>query len=252
MKFKMRTLVFAARNTKEITRDVFTLIFGILFPLVLLVLLSAINAGIPEQAGMKLFDIQNLVPGISVFGLSFISLFTATLVSKDRCTSFILRLFTSPLKPAQYIAGYTLPLVPMAVVQSIVCYAAAFAFGLEWTADIFLAVAVNIPTAVFFIAVGLLCGTIFNDKAVGGVCGALLTNLSAWLSGTWFDLELVGGAFEKVADLLPFVHAVDAGRFALSGQYGEILPELLWVSGYAVAISVVAVIVFSVRMKQDH
>ena len=191
----MRTLVFASRNTKEITRDIFTLIFGILFPLVLLVLLSAINSGIPEQAGMKLFDIENLVPGISVFGLSFISLFTATLVSKDRCTSFILRLFTSPLKSSQYIIGYTLPLIPMSILQTIVCYIASFAFGLEWTPSILLAVVVNIPVSVFFIATGLLCGTIFNDKAVGGVCGALLTNLSAWLSGTWFDLELVGGAF---------------------------------------------------------
>ena len=247
----MRTLVFAARNTKEITRDVFTLIFGILFPLVLLVLLSAINAGIPEQAGMKLFDIQNLVPGISVFGLSFISLFTATLVSKDRCTSFILRLFTSPLKPAQYIAGYTLPLVPMAVVQSIVCYAAAFAFGLEWTADIFLAVAVNIPAAVFFIAVGLLCGTIFNDKAVGGVCGALLTNLSAWLSGTWFDLELVGGAFKKIAYLLPFVHAVELERAAITGNFADIIPHLLWVMGYAAVILVFAILLFLRQMKRQ-
>lgn len=247
----MRTLVFASRNTKEILRDMFTLIFGILFPLVLLVLLSVINSSIPKEAGMKLFEITNLVPGISVFGLSFISLFTATLVSKDRCTSFILRLFTSPLKPRQYIIGYTLPLIPMSIIQTTVCYAAAFAFGLEPSANIILAAAVNIPVSVFFIAVGLLCGTIFNDKAVGGVCGALLTNISAWLSGTWFDLELVGGAFKKIADLLPFVHAVDAGRYALHGEYSKIMPELLWVIGYAIVITVIAVIIFSYKMKQD-
>lgn len=247
----MRTLVFASRNTKEITRDIFTLIFGILFPLVLLVLLSVINSSIPEGAGMKLFEIGNLTPGICVFGLSFISLFTATLVSKDRCTSFILRLFTSPLKSSQYIVGYTLPLIPMSILQTIVCYIAAFAFGLEFTTDIFLAVVVTIPTSVLFIAIGLLCGTIFNDKAVGGVCGALLTNLSAWLSGTWFDLELIGGTFEKIADLLPFVHAVDAGRYALSGEYSKIMPELLWVISYALVITVIAVAVFSYKMKQD-
>ena len=200
---------------------------------------------------MKLFEIGNLTPGISVFGLSFISLFTATLVSKDRCTSFILRLFTSPLKSSQYIVGYTLPLIPMSIVQIIVCYIASFAFGLEFTANILLAVAVNIPTSVLFIAIGLLCGTVFNDKAVGGVCGALLTNLSAWLSGTWFDLELVGGTFEKIADLLPFVHAVNAGRYALNGEYSEIMPELLWVIGYALVITVIAVIIFSYKMKQD-
>lgn len=247
----MRTLVFAQRNTKEITRDIFTLIFGILFPLVLLVLLSVINSSIPEQAGMKLFEITNLVPGISVFGLSFISLFTATLVSKDRCTSFILRLFTSPLKPSQYIIGYTLPLIPMSLLQTIVCYGASFAFDLKWSANIFLAIAINIPVAVLFIALGLLFGSVFNDKAVGGVCGALLTNLSAWLSGTWFDLELVGGTFKKIADLLPFVHAVNAGRFALYGEYSEIMPELLWVIGYALVITVIAVVVFSYKMKED-
>lgn len=251
MKFKMRTLVFASRNTKEITRDIFTLIFGILFPLVLLILLSAINSSIPEGAGMKLFEITNLVPGISVFGLSFISLFTATLVSKDRCTSFILRLFTSPLKSSQYIAGYTLPLIPMSLLQTIVCYIASFAFGLEWSTDILLAIIVNLPAAVLFIAVGLLCGTIFNDKAVGGVCGALLTNLSAWLSGTWFDLKLVGGAFEKIADMLPFVHAVNAGRYALYGEYSKIMPELLWVISYALVITTIAVMLFSYKMKQD-
>lgn len=247
----MRTLVFANRNVKEIVRDVFTLIFGILFPLVLLVLLSAINRSIPKEAGMVLFDIENLIPGISVFGLSFISLFTATLVSKDRCTSFILRLFTSPLKSSQYIAGYTLPLIPMAIVQSVVCYIAAFLFGLEWSWNVLLAVVVNIPAAVFYIATGLLFGSILNDKAVGGVCGALLTNLSAWLSGTWFDLKLVGGMFEKIADMLPFVHAVDAGRFALMGEYSKILPELLWVIGYAVVLTIVAIAVFSYKMKQD-
>ncbi|MBQ8538390.1 MAG: ABC transporter permease [Ruminococcus sp.] len=247
----MRTLVFASRNTKEITRDIFTLIFGILFPLVLLVLLSAINSSIPEGAGMKLFEITNLVPGIAVFGLSFISLFTATLVSKDRCTSFILRLFTSPLKSSQYIAGYTLPLIPMSLLQIIVCYIASFAFGLEWSANILLAIIVNLPTTILFIAIGLLCGTVFNDKAVGGVCGALLTNLSAWLSGTWFDLELVGGAFEKIADMLPFVHAVNAGRYALYGEYSKITPELLWVIGYAFIITVIAIVLFSYKMKQD-
>lgn len=247
----MKTLVFASRNTKEILRDILTLLFGIVFPIVLLVLLSIINSSIPVEAGMSLFEISNLVPGVSVFGLSFISLFTAMLVSKDRCTSFILRLFTSPLKPAEYILGYTIPLIPMSIVQTIVCYVAAFAFGLEYTANIFLAVIVNIPVAILFISIGLLCGTVFNDKMVGGICGALLTNLSAWLSGTWFDLELVGGAFETVANLLPFIHAVNAGRAALSGNYSEIMPHLIWVIGYALVITVIAVVLFNRKMKQD-
>lgn len=246
-----RTLVFASRNTKELLRDILTLIFGILFPLVLLILLSVINRSIPKEAAMTLFEINSLLPGVAVFGLSFISLFTATIVSKDRCTSFILRLYTSPLKSSQYILGYTLPLIPVALVQIIVCYVAAFFMGLEYTPDIFPGILVNVPTSILYISIGLLCGTLFNDKMVGGVCGALLTNLSAWLSSTWFDIELIGGTFEKVANLLPFIHAVKAGRFALSGEFSEILPEIIWVCGYALAVAVVAVIVFNYKMKSD-
>ena len=183
----MRALTFASRNTKEITRDIMTALFGIGFPVVLLILLSVINRSIPEGNGPTLFNIDQLTPGITVFGLSFLSLFSSMLIAKDRTTSFVLRLFTSPLKPRDFILGYTLPLLPMALLQGIVCYFFALFLGLSFSANMILAVIVNIPIAVVFIALGLLFGSVLNEKAVGGVCGALLTNLSAWLSNIWFD-----------------------------------------------------------------
>lgn len=249
----MRTVVFASRNTKEILRDMITLLFGLGFPLVLMVLLSAINSSIPQQVSeaTNLFQIKNLAPGISVFGLSFISLFSAQLISKDRKTSFILRLFTSPLKAFDFIVGYTLPLVPMSIAQSAVCYVAAIFFGLDVTVNIPVAVVVNIPIALVFIALGLLAGTFLNEKAVGGICGALLTNLSAWFSNIWFDTALVGGWFESVANALPFVHAVNAARFAVMGEYDEVVPQLLWVTVYAVVLLVLAISAFTIKMKRN-
>jgi ABC-2 type transport system permease protein len=86
---------------------------------------------------------------------------------------------------------------------------------------------------------------------VGGICGALLTNLSAWLSGIWFDLDLVGGAFKRIAYLLPFVHSVEMERAAVAGEYGEILPHLLWVLGYAVVILLAAILLFLRQMKRQ-
>lgn len=234
-------------------RDMITLFFGLGFPLVLMVLLSAINASIPQEAAeaTKLFQIQNLAPGISVFGLSFISLFSAQLISKDRTTSFVLRLFTSPLKAFEFILGYTLPLVPMSLAQSVICYIAAIIFGLQVPPNILLAVVVNIPIALVFIALGLLAGTFLNEKAVGGICGALLTNLSAWFSNIWFDTALVGGWFESIANAMPFAHAVNAARYAVSGEYAEIMPELLWVIVYAVALLVLAITAFTIKMKRN-
>ena len=246
----MRTLVFASRNTKEIMRDLLTLLFGVCFPLVLLVLLSAINSSIPQGA-MTLFNIETLAPGITVFGLSFIALFSSMLISKDRSTSFILRLFTSPIKASEFILGYTLPLIPMALAQTAICYIASIFFGLEMSMNVVVATFVNIPIALVFIALGLLLGTVLNEKAVGGVCGALLTNLSAWFSNIWFDTTLVGGWFETISNILPFAHAVNASRYAISGDFDKILPELVWVIGYAVVLLVIAIVVFTVKMKKD-
>ena len=84
----------------------------------------------------------------------------------------------------------------------------------------------------------------FNEKQVGGICGALLTNVSAWLSGIWFDLELVGGVFKKIANLLPFVHAVELERAILSNDFSEVFEHLLWVLGYAFVVLFFAVLLF--------
>lgn len=246
-----RTMAFSSRNIKEITRDIMTLIFGIAFPIVLLLLLSAINKAIPQGQGPTNFLIQNLAPGITVFGLSFLSLFSSMLIAKDRTTSFVLRLFSSPLKSHKFILGYALPMLPMALLQSCVCYICAFLLGLPFGAGVVTAVLVNIPVAIVFIALGLLFGSVLSEKAVGGICGALLTNLTAWFSNIWFDTSMVGGVFETVADILPFSHAVKAAQAAVAGDYGAIFPDLWWVIGYAVVLTVAAVAVFSIKLKKN-
>lgn len=243
----MRMLTFAGRNTKEILRDPLNLAFGLGFPLVLIFLLSAIQANIP----VKLFEIQHLAPGITVFGLSFMTLFSATIIAKDRGSSLLQRLYTTPLTPPDFILGYTLPIIPISVAQCAVCYIAAIILGLEITAGILYAILFIIPVSVFYIALGLLCGSVFTDKQVGGICGALLTNLSAWLSGVWFDLDLVGGAFQKIAYALPFVHAVEMERAILAGNFTGIFPHLWWVLGYAAAALVLAVLLFLRQMKKQ-
>ena len=242
----MKMLTFAGRNTKEILRDPLNLFFGLGFPLVLILLLSAIQANIP----VSLFEIAHLTPGITVFGLSFMTLFSAVIISKDRSSSFLERLYTTPLTPLDFILGYTLPIVPIAVAQSIICYIAGVILGLPITVNILYAVLFIVPVSVLFIALGLLFGSILSDKQVGGICGALLTNLSAWLSGVWFDLDLVGGAFKKIAYTLPFVHAVDMERALLSGDFGGIFPHLWWVLGYAAVAMILAVLLFLRQMKK--
>lgn len=243
----MKMLTFAKRNAKEILRDPLTVIFGLGFPLVLIGLLSAIQANVP----VPLFEISSLAPGVTIFGLSFMTLFSATVISRDRQTAFLQRLYTTPLTPLDFILGYTLPIIPFSVIQSAICYAVALALGLSPSPRILIALLFVIPISLLYIALGLLFGSILTDKQVGGICGALLTNLSAWLSGTWFDLELVGGAFKKISELLPFVHAVELERAVISGAYSDILQHLFPVLGYTLVTIAAAVILFLRQMKKQ-
>ena len=243
----MRMLAFAKRCAKEILRDPINLSFGLGFPLVLLFLLSALQSNIP----VDLFEIHTLTPGITVFGLSFMTLFCATLVAKDRESAFLQRLYSSPLEGVDYILGYMLPVFPMAIGQTVACYLAAIPLGLKLSVNVAYAVAGMVPVAMFYIALGLLCGSLLGVKQVGGICGALLTNLSAWLSGVWFDLELVGGVFQRAAKVLPFYHAVEMEKKLFAGDPKGLGMHLIVILAYSIITTAAAVRVFLGQMRNQ-
>ena len=243
----MRMMTFAKRCSKEILRDPINLGFGLGFPLVLLLLLTTIQKNIP----VHLFEIDTLAPGITVFGMSFITLFSATLIAKDRESALLQRLYTTPLTGLDFILGYMLPLLPIAIGQTIVCYLFSIPLGLTVSIHIVYAVLGIIPMAIFNIALGLLCGSVLGVKQVGGICGALLTNLSAWLSGVWFDLKLVGGIFEKIAKALPFMHAAELEKALFAGNFEGAATHILPVVLYSGLISAAAVFCFLRQMKRQ-
>lgn len=242
----MRMLVFARRCTREILRDPINLFFGLGFPVILLLLLSAIQANIP----VPLFEISHLAPGIVVFGLAFMTLFSATLISRDREDALLQRLYATPLRASDFILGYMLSLLPMTLLQCATCYLVASLLGFPLNRCMLWGIVAVLPIAVFYLGLGLLCGSVLNSKQVGSICGALLTNLSAWLSGVWFDLELLGGTFQKIANVLPFVHAVELERAVVRGSLEDIWPHLWVVVAYGAAVTVGAVLLFLRRMRR--
>ena len=243
----MRAMTFARRCGKEILRDPVNLGFGLGFPLVLLYLLTAIQSNIP----VSLFEIDNLTPGISIFGLSFVTLFSATLISKDRETAFLQRLYTSPLSGVDFILGYILPLVPISLGQTLICHIAAIPLGLTVSVNILYSVLGVLPISIFYISLGLLCGSLLGSKQVGGICGALLTNVAAYLSGVWFDLSLVGGFFEKIANALPFLHAAEMEKALFQGDFATAGEHIWIVLAYSLSISALATYAFLRQMKRQ-
>lgn len=248
----MRMLAYLKRTTKEIVLDPLSVFFGLGFPVILLLLLSAINSGIPAGHGPDNFELRNLAPAVSVFGLSFVNLFSALLVSKDRGTSLLQRLFTTPLRAVDYIVGYLLPMLPIALLQTLVCYGIALILGLEFSVNLLLMLCGTVLISIFFAAMGLLFGSVLNEKQVGGLCGALVTNVAAWFSGAWFSLDMVGGAFKTVGQILPFYHAVEIQKALLRGDFGGLLVEgHLWVVlAYTAVTFAAAVLVFTRKMKE--
>ena len=173
------------------------------------------------------------------------------LLSKERTSSFLMRLFTSPMTSVDFILGYTLPMLAMTIVQTAITLLTARAFGLEITIHLLFAVIVTALTSLLFVGTGLLFGSLMNDKAVGGVCGALLTNVAGWLSGVFIPIDLIGGAFKKITNILPFYHSVEAIRSTLSGNFGHALSHLAVVMSYTIVIFVLAIIVFQRKMNGE-
>lgn len=242
----MRVKAFAKRNGKELFRDPLTLFFGLGFPLVLLGLMTLIQRNVP----VPIFELNTLAPGIALFGLTFLALFAGMLLAKDRSTAFLARLTASPMTATDFLLGYLLPMLPMAAGQSVICLGAAVALGLPLSWNLVAVVLSLLPSALLFIALGLLCGTLFNDKQVGGICGALLTNVTAWLAGIWFDLSLIGGPFQAVAYVLPFAHGAEGAKAALAGDWAALPGHLLWVSAWAAALLALAVWLFRRRLVE--
>lgn len=242
----MRLCAFAKRNMKELFRDPLTLFFGLGFPLVLLVLMNIIQRNVP----VHIFELETLAPGIALFGLTFLALFSGLLLARDRTSAFLARLTASPMTAADFLLGYLLPMLPMAVGQSVICLGAAVALGLAWSVNLLAVVACLIPSALLFIALGLLCGVLFNDKQVGGMCGAILTNVTAWLAGIWFDLSLIGGPFKTIAYLLPFVHGADGAKAALAGDWAALPGHLAVVTAWAAAVMVAAAALFRRKLVE--
>ncbi len=251
----MRITAFAGRNIKEILRDPLSYVFCFGFPVIMLVLMSIINRSIPPEANMTVFRTDNLCAGISVFGLTFMMLMGALLISKDRSTSFLTRLYASPMTAAEFIFGYYLPLVVLAILQCVVTFAASFIVGLVTDVtfnieNMLLGNVMLIPSMILFIGIGLLAGSKFSDKAAPGLCSVIISAASI-LGGVFMDVDTIGGTIKTVCNDLPFYHSVKAARRAIAGDLTDCGTSLLILGGYTVVVVVLSILAFRSNMKKD-
>ena len=252
-----RTLTFAKRNLIELTRDALGYIFCIAFPLVMLIVMSVVNESIPAEAGMTTFRIDNLSGGIIMFGHTFVMLFTAILVATDRTSSFLMRLFSSPMKSRDFTNGYMIPMVLIAIVQSVLTLGVSLIIANMTNVDLeisglLFAVLASIPSALMFISIGLIAGSLFTEKAAPGIC-SVIVSVGTFLGGVFFDAEGVGGTIYKICKYLPFIYCTKVERscIALDFSFDSFGKPLLIVSGAAVIAMALAVLTFRAKMRTD-
>ena len=241
----MRTLNFAKRNFKEISRDPLSLIFAVILPLFLLFIFQQFN--IPNES----YKLENFTPGIVVFGFSFITLFTAMLISKDRTTSLLIRLGISPMKPVDYILGYIFSIIPIILIQNILFFILAICLGLSFSINIIWAILVSVVAAILFIAIGIIIGSISTEKASSGISSVVI-QLVCFTSGMYFPKEMLGSVFGKVCEYLPFESCLAILKGVMNNDLGIIEPRNIVVFGvYTIVVLALSVIVFKKKMTSD-
>ena len=226
----MRMINFAKRNFKELIRDPLSLVFEIALPLFLLFIFQQID--IPADN----YKLENFTPSIILFGFSFITIFSATLIAKDRTSSFLIRLGTSPMKSSDYILFFL----------------AAIAMGLEFSISIIPTILISLIISIFFISLGILIGSLVSEKGTGGL-GSVIVQLVCFTSGMYFPKEAMGGVFEVICKALPFESCLNIIQGTLHNDFSNLsLIHVIVFLIYFIAILLLSIIVFKKRMISDN
>ena len=209
-----KVINFYKRNLKEIVRDPIIYIFCLGFPVAMFFLFFIINKF--SNGNTPTFEILSLLPGIIMFSYSFVMLTLAIIVSKDKQTFFLKRLYSSPMKSYHFILGYSLVGLCIGLLQTVVCIITAFIIslisnvGFITIGNIALLIVSQLPILIINIFLGILFGTILNDKSAPGICSVFIS-LSGILGGCWMPIETMG-AFESFCRFLPFYPSVYIAR----------------------------------------
>lgn len=241
----MKATGLANRNVKEVIRDPLSLGISIALPLVLLLTLQALGG---DEA--TFLTPTYLTPGIILFAFVMVMFSSAMILSRDRETSFLARLLTSPLRSSDFVLGYSLPYLLVAMVQAILLLLVGSLLGLEVDGSLALVALVFVLMAVFYVALGMILGALLGVAQTSGAYAVVL--LLTIFGGAWFDLEEIGGVFLGVGNLLPFKHALDATRAVMAdgADLGDLATDLYWVGGYTISAVLVAVAAFQRRMLE--
>lgn len=246
---------FAKRTYREILRDPVSLIFGLAFPLVLLVVLQIICKNLVSN-GMDVLDcyeIDKLMIGVSIYSFSFTSFYAGIRVSKDKNEGYIQRFYPSRLQLEDYILGYIAPLLLITFMQSICCVATSFILDtilgldkLHFGPNYIILILMMIPCELIFICIGLMLGCSFKaNESIGIFIGIIL--ITVLTANIFFPAESFGSGYVIFCKILPFYPTVEALNCLING-ITEAFPYYFVTIIYLFALMLLSVIIFKIKM----
>lgn len=258
-----KTIVFMRKNILEMLRDPIIYIFCLGMPVAMLILFQVINSF--TAVAIETFKPSSLIPGIMMFSYTFVMLTMSLIISKDRQTALLKRLYSSPLKPYNYVLGYAIPGFMVGIIQSIICLLTGFIICsiqkvefIPFSSCLLLIVAL-VPILIFCVFLGILIGSVLNDKAAPGIV-SIFISASGILGGAWMPLDTMGG-FEVFCRWLPFYPSVYLGRIITGALFSDgftpytfnntSLIGLITVLIYMVVVVILSFVFFKKQMTSE-
>lgn len=233
------------RNLKETLREPLTFVFCLIFPIIMLVIMPLIFSNIENTPAN--FQITSYAPGICVFGYTFVSMFVSLQITSDKNTSFIKRLNISPIKKSTYYFSIVLSSLPIALMQTILFFATALIFGFPFDINFLLSIIYLIPSAIFYICLGILIGIICKNEKQTGPISSIFISFVGIFGGVFMPTSIFSGGFATFVNLLPFSHTVMiANELQLVG-IGAIYPHILYIIGWTIILIITSIIIEKIR-----
>ena len=135
-----------------------------------------------------------LAPGVALFGFVMLMFSSALILARDRDSALLPRMLTAPLSSKDFVGGYSLPYLGVAVVQSLAVFGVAALLGAGNEGSPLPIALVLFLMAIFSVSLGMAFGSLLGVTALSGAYTVIL--LLTIFGGAWFDLEEIGGPFE--------------------------------------------------------
>ncbi len=166
--------------------------------------------------------IDTIAPGIMALAILFITTVLSIIVLvRERSAGLLERLFASPLRASEFVAGHALSLTVVAVAQVAVLFTVALViFHASFSGNVLFAYAVLVLFGVGNLGLGMLLSAAARSEFQAIQFIPLLLIPQILFAGALFPLEAIPVAFRPISVILPLTYAARAVQDILLRGWG--------------------------------